>query len=390
MKKSAFSYLELIIAMGLIVVIIILTAPVMTSMAKKSNHLYGEYKCYARLVDNKWKLFENERVNSDTYSVTDNEIAEDSTCKFTKPAGNISSFTVTIYGGGGSGSMPYFDTAKTETIDFAPGNHGEAGEEKTVSDSLMFNENGEMIISLCDDTDSIENCVGKGGEVNYEEISKAPRERVLRIKYNLEEGEMTSSDIDYLQSGNNNIIKNALSAYLSDKSTDNRTKLINSLNSYNGIPDNSKYTGNSGKPSGIILSGGKYITALGGKYGVSDKYTDVKPFKIFDFTQSDANIYYYPIESNPSVSDGVFKDCDGQNANNPSDVDEYTNYGVGGGGGVFICKIKNQNNLNLLNTKDNITSGTENSVYNDSVSENQCYKGYGGAGAGGAIVIQWN
>ena len=410
MKKSAFSYLEIIIAMTLVVMIAILTAPLMTSMGKKSTPMYGEYKCYARLVDGEWRLFENQRVNTDTYPAEDNELESEAPCNFTKPAGNISSYTVVLYGGGGSGSMPYFITAKSDAINLAPGESGKSGEKKSIVDSLdkAFDTDGTMSIYLCDSPNAKKNCIGKGGEVNLAQSSVAPKERIEKIKVNLKQGgELSVSDEDYIRNSeckNNNTVINAMDNYKADKTNQiKRNTFISSLNSscYNMIVDTTKYTGNSGQATKLMQSSGVQIIVNGGQYGSSDKYANAEDYKIEgeqpSFTNGGGKLYYIPVGSNPTISNNKFYNCDGEDANNPNDVDIFENFGTGGGAGVFACQIKNVENLNILNTKNNLEKniyvnyarGVLGNKLTDSV-ENQCFEGYGGAGAGGAIVIQWN
>lgn len=375
--------------MALVVIVAILSAPLMTTMGKKSTIVYGEYKCYARLVDNKWVLFQNERVNTDVYPAQDAALDEDEPCRFTRPAGNVSSYTVTIYGGGGSGSMPYFESANAEGIKFAEGQNGSSGEKKHVVDSLnkAFDTNEIMSIYFCD-KNSTKNCIGKGGEINKSKSSKAPEERIKKIKKNLENnGSLSASDKDYINNACCSLAKSRLWSYESNPNSAKKS-LINSLSltCCNLLPDNSKYTGNSGQSSKIILSNGQYATASGGTYGVSDKLLNSKIYSVSDFTTAGNDLYYMPVTANPDISQGKFTNCNGDDANNPRDIDIFENFGIGGGGGVFACKIKNTGNLTTLN--GNVGYSTYNIVYQG--TDNQCYMGFGGAGAGGAIIVQWN
>ena len=121
----------------------------MTGMGKNPTPAYGEYRCYARLIDGKWKLYENQRINTDTYPTEDIEVAEGESCVFVKPTGNFFAYTITLQGGGGSGSMPYFILAKSDGISLVPGQNGKAGEEKSLLDSLNFSSDGEMQIDIC-------------------------------------------------------------------------------------------------------------------------------------------------------------------------------------------------------------------------------------------------
>ena len=386
MKKRAFSYIELMVAMTLVVIVAILTAPVMTSMGKKSTPVYGEFKCYARLVNNKWTLYQNVRINSDTYPSEDIKVLDKSPCKFIKPTGNITSYTVTLYGGGGSGSMPYFDFAKSNGIKFASGQNGAKGEEKSVVDSLemAFSENNELYVYLCNEN-SDKNCIGKGGEVNTAPSSKTPTERIAKIINALTESDISASDIDYIKNAPCTDAKNALDVYQKRKTEDSKNSLKAALAKCPGISDSSKYTGNSGQKTRLLLANGKYAVAAGGIYGASDKYTGSKLYAISDLTPAGNDVYYYPASANSSVSGGYFTNYRGNDANNPTNVDIYENFGIGGGGGAFVCQIKDVENLSDLNTSSHIT------YQNDKVSyDEQCHEGYGGAGSGGAIIIQWN
>ena len=393
-KNGAFSYLELIIAMTLVVIIAILSAPLMTGMGKNPTPAYGEYRCYVRLIDGKWKLYENQRINTDTYPTEDIEVAEGESCVFVKPTGNFFTYTITLQGGGGSGSMPYFILAKSDGISLVPGQNGKAGEEKSLLDSLNFSSDGEMQIDICNQDLTKNNCVGKGGAVNKTIFSKAPYERMQSIKTNLKnKNSLTESDKNYIKNAPcDNDIVSVLDAYLNaQNSNDKKTaksKLLKEIGTCaSEIKDDSAHTGNSGQPSKITLSGNKIVIAEGGLYGISDKFSDIKTYGKDDFKSGSNNIFYLPKDANPSINSDKFKDCNGDDANNPLNTDTYENFGAEGKSGVFACKIKEWGNLNLLNENSNVRYGANNQVTS---SDNECYMGYGGAGAGGAIIIQWN
>ena len=402
MKKIAFSYLELIIAMTLVVVVATLAAPLMTGMAKKSSPKYGEFKCYARLVDGTWKLFQNERINSDSYPSEDIEIARDPAdnskslpCEFTKPVGAISSYTITLYGGGGSGSMPYFDSADDSGIKVAEGENGETSEKKSFIDSLekAYSTVGSsqiLSIYLCDENGSAKNCIGKGGEVNLNRTSMAPKERVSKIIENLKTtNSLNDGDINYINTGCDSECKSSLNQYLANRNEDNKNALISKLNNCNGIADPNKYTGNSGQPTKIALSNGQSGIASKGSFGVSDKNKSKKisvSESTTDFLIGENDLYYLSSMPDVIISNNTFENCNGFDANNPSNIDIYDNYGVGGGGGAFACRLSDLENLTDLNNSGHVTYDTDNRVYYN----NHCYEGFGGAGAGGAIIIQWN
>ena len=164
-QKRAFSYIELIITMALVVVVIIMSAPFLSGMSKKDVMHTGQYICYARYIDGKWKLFENVKYNTDAFPAEDSEVTERG-CEFYKPNGNIVNYQVTLIGGGGSGSMPYFTSADNQYIDVAAGQDGANGEKKENIDSLenLFDD-GTLNIRLCrDDSEDVKACVGKGGK----------------------------------------------------------------------------------------------------------------------------------------------------------------------------------------------------------------------------------
>ncbi|MBQ7286987.1 MAG: hypothetical protein IJW73_04420 [Candidatus Gastranaerophilales bacterium] len=101
MKKSAFSYLELIICMTVVVSAIMLSAPLLTGNPGGNSDIFGEFRCFSEYdeLSKGYKLYQQERYNSQTLSAK-KEVDE---CIFTKPVG-ANSYTITLSGGGGGGA----------------------------------------------------------------------------------------------------------------------------------------------------------------------------------------------------------------------------------------------------------------------------------------------
>ena len=81
MKKNAFSYLELIICMSVIVIAIMLSAPVLTGTSNKETGTYGEFRCFSELNGGVYKLYQQQRYN--THSLSEKKEVEK--CIFIKP-----------------------------------------------------------------------------------------------------------------------------------------------------------------------------------------------------------------------------------------------------------------------------------------------------------------
>ncbi len=97
MKKKAFSYLELIFAMIIIVVLMFMTLPLITRSAKKQSlNVFGEYRCYIKGN----QFFEQSRFNNDNLS----EPKQVNSCIFSRPTG-ATAFKITLIGGGGAGNL---------------------------------------------------------------------------------------------------------------------------------------------------------------------------------------------------------------------------------------------------------------------------------------------
>ena len=161
MKKSAFSYLELIISMGLVVMVVFLTTPFLTHMEKNTTAKFGEYRAYAKFVkkddllhdfpkfewtssDNEdWVLFQNVRRGAAEYNMDQEApcpLNEDKTkqiCAFILP-NKVTNYKVHLYGAGGEGSRPYYDEyASTESMfSVSKGMGGTSGQFVTKIDSL--------------------------------------------------------------------------------------------------------------------------------------------------------------------------------------------------------------------------------------------------------------
>lgn len=106
--KKGYSYLELIVVMLFVAVILFISTPMLTKTAKKTDSVYGEFRCFYACLD-KFEgcaLYQQHRYNTD--SLSEPKVAEGGQCVFTRPTG-AKIFNITVIGAGGGGSMPYFD-----------------------------------------------------------------------------------------------------------------------------------------------------------------------------------------------------------------------------------------------------------------------------------------
>ena len=386
-QKCAFSYIELIITMALVVVVIIMSAPFLSGMSKKDVMQTGQYICYARFIDNGWKLFENVRYNTDAFPAEDSEVTERG-CEFYKPNGNIVNYQITLVGGGGSGSMPYFASADNQYINVAAGQDGANGEKKENTDSLenLFDD-GTLNIRLCSDDSSedVKACVGKGGELvkNYD-TAYVTVERLKKISESLENGTFSAMDISFMKKIEDNSITSALLTYQNNKTSQNKKTLISRISNYI-LPDTNKNSGRSGGSTKIKLSSGEMFVAKGGLYGLSDPNKENFLFdKNSEYSGNIDNKYYYIPKDKlpkPYVSGDVYKNCDGKDMNERTNETRFKYYGEGGKAGAFICRLpSDMQDLSEVQ----LSEGNNNKTV-----QKRCYACKGGRGAGGAIIITW-
>lgn len=412
LEKFGFSYIELIITMALVVVVIMMTSPFLSGMSKREDVHKGEYKCYARYVESNnpnkrgWKLFENTKINSKNYSGDDSE-ARDNICEFYRPNGNITSFRITLIGGGGSGSMSYLDENSNESqyIYAIPGQPGKPGQSTVILDSLenLFDSEGTLKIRLCDDMDNsdIRICIGKGGNLNQEYGTSYKRvEKLWEIADKLSNGakltERQRQDLIHLK---NQGILDALEAFESNSNTHTRNDLINEIRGYETPDDVKGSTGRRGGYTKMLLSKQGVTeekTVQGGDYGeTSDTYIPYD-YNSLSRTTYNGKIFYYTqlgMDKKPDFNiragNIIYKNCDANDANTLSDQE--TNYpenkfGQGGEAGGFICMF-NQEPINTSHIGLNSNSDGDK---NSNIADNKkCYFGKSGRGAGGAIIIKW-
>ncbi len=110
---NGFSFLELNIAMMLIVVVIFVATPLLTRNTKKSGSAYGEFICYTMFdkTSKQYKLYQRQRYNTDTLS----SAVAVSNCTFNRPAG-VEKYNITVVGGGGGGARAKINTNIVKTI----------------------------------------------------------------------------------------------------------------------------------------------------------------------------------------------------------------------------------------------------------------------------------
>ena len=211
MKKQGFSYIELIISMGLVVMVVFLTTPFLTHLEKNSTVKFGEYRAYAKYTckdtsippekcncsedECDWILFQNTRRSAAEYNIEEEkpcpfaDYSDDKiqVCAFILPK-NISNYKVHLYGGGGEGSRPYYNEYSTtySVFNVSKGVGGENGQFVTKLDSLAkatTNDDDSIVrIYKCEDVlmtkfpyidsttitvggeqDEPKNCIGTGG-----------------------------------------------------------------------------------------------------------------------------------------------------------------------------------------------------------------------------------
>lgn len=215
--KHGFSYIELVFAMVIVVILLAVSAPFMTRKNLSSTGSgYGEYQCWAVYDETDgWVLYEKSRYNTAVYDNPNGKKVLQ--CRFMKPI-NVDSYEVTLVSGGGGGSMPYYvddvydgihnllknkdvyseprnlssNTCGTEYttynevdvkyyLEIVPGSGGESGNVTTFNSTLhgAFDDDNEIKVNLCDtevpttyDSNSYKTriannnnfCVGKGGD----------------------------------------------------------------------------------------------------------------------------------------------------------------------------------------------------------------------------------
>jgi len=202
MKKSGFSYLELIISMGLVIMVVILTTPFLTHVEKAALSTSGEFHCYTELVrepsgDESWHLAQYQRVGNTIEEkhflppaapsdakfykgqVTKDEDGKEF-CVFVRPS-NVVNFKVQLFGGGGSGSKPVYLEEQEGKHTILKGMGGSNAISVTQVDSLtnaaaegdvdtikIYNCNDNDVLNdfkVVDTEKKYKNCVGIGGGV---------------------------------------------------------------------------------------------------------------------------------------------------------------------------------------------------------------------------------
>lgn len=390
-KKNAFTYLELIISMSLIVLVMLLSTPFLVAMSRSKVNAFGEYKCYARFVDGQWRLFQNERLNAKTFPADDVMVQNGKACEFTKPSGNVLSYTVTIQGGGGSGSSPYFYGGDEQGILVAPGQDGQWGEVKVINDNLNRSFAGDVLqIKFCDDSSVHKDingmpdvtCIGKGGGINPDYgYSYTTKERFEGIIRNLFESGLNDSDENYILSSNIASLKNRLKLYKDNPNVTSRNRLVEELE-HQAVAknDESKNSGISGMATQIVLSTGYLEVARGGQGGISDRYRNNGIYNKNNMLKLSGETYYVPKTIAPKISGSQYTKCDGNDPNKMTDTDVYNSFGAPGKAGGLMCNFaKDYEYIKLKYNNEN-----------DISAEGDCYCCLGGMGAGGAISIQWN
>ena len=508
MKKSAFSYLELIICMSLVTAAIMLSMPLSTQNQNNATDIYGEFRCFAE-YDNDFKdyrLYQQQRYNSSALS--QKRDVSDTGCVFTRPSG-VASFTVTVVGGGGGGSKPttpsstsidlnqivefqkdgssiapinstgtlqtlrnaygnnitdyvdcnagsclyskdsfkvkvssYILKNMQRAIALLPGAGGEVGEIVTRSSNLSnsFSQD-EINIHFCKNSDIPTNsneenfCVGKGGEggtgedlTNYYILLGIMHDLIHDKKGTaagpyMGYGDGYLSNYDYTQlktivKNKNDLAVTRLKNYLNSRTTSNFNialgELRNIANNKNRLKsDVYNSNGYNGSYSRFKISNTANLLAHGGKggkiktgteylYGSSNsKQTINKPFYARKGENGKHDEKFQ--EGNEGMGGNCI--CSGTECIN-CNGHAGTKIGSGGGGGSIVYRtnqslnsykavsfmLQNGTRLNTAYDVKSASNTTEKLKQAESISEinnNEFFSGEGGAGAGGAIIINW-
>ena len=197
-NKKAFSYIELLFGMVIVVIIFTASVPFITRKSQTQATVPGEYVCFNACVDGQWRLYQTISRNNEAFSAPE----EVSTCQFYKQK-NVNSYNVTLYGGGGSSSMTKSGMAAK----------GKNGDIISFSATLagVWDENNRLVIRQCrkaglfDQRGSLydeeySHCVGRGGfvraneavgsvgknEINYQKLLGVYHDLAYNAKTNID------------------------------------------------------------------------------------------------------------------------------------------------------------------------------------------------------------
>lgn len=170
-NKTAFSYLELLFGMVIVVTIFLSAIPFLTKRTNTASQSVGTYVCFAACANNNcadgFHLYESISRNNGAFAAPVDVTA--SGCTFYKQK-NVQSYNIEVIGGGGAGSVPADST-------IPQANSGGNGQRIQVASTLSgaFDANGVLTINRCEKTgafpfqvpyqEELRHCVGGGGQI---------------------------------------------------------------------------------------------------------------------------------------------------------------------------------------------------------------------------------
>lgn len=196
-NKKAFSYVELLFGMLIVVAIFCASVPFITRKTSTGTPVSGTYVCYAIYNTNRinastapwrdYQLYETIRRGDGNFA-TPNAVDE---CVFYKQK-NVRSYSITLIGGGGGGNV-----ANNNSGTLVTGLPGNNGERVTIQSTLagVWDENGLLTISKCRNSElfniripyeeEFKHCVGEGGELPWASGSGGIERSETAIYYRL-------------------------------------------------------------------------------------------------------------------------------------------------------------------------------------------------------------
>ena len=252
MKKTAFSYLELLFGMVIVVSIFLASVPFVTHRITVPTSVSGEYVCFTAYNNStvggtgSFRLYESIKRAGGAYSTPVD--VTDVGCTFFKQK-NVKQYTVTVIGGGGAGNVP-------ENVNDA-GSRGGNGERITVTTSLAgtWDDAGILTINKCKKSDvfintnpyeeEFKHCVGSGGEsyrtkgagaavgqkINfYDQLVSVYHDLAYELRENVEEVVYAGKGNGLLEATDNNVLNNFMNnTYIRSCSSDTNCTSIYTL-----------------------------------------------------------------------------------------------------------------------------------------------------------------
>ncbi len=245
-KKKAFSYIELLFGMVIVVIIFTASIPFVTRKSLSQPALPGAFACFTAFDNdlNQWRLFQTMKRGDGNFS----ELQDVTTtgCVFYKQK-NINSYNVSVIGGGGAANL----NRSASSRQFAVGLDGQTISIPNTNLAGVWDENNALTIRACRSAGlkravipyekEYDYCVGTGGVAHrsvsvgssgtdeavytellgvYQDMLYESRTNIDTVNYvGLGNGALDDDDyetLNYLTGGTNkNNIRNAVERYLS-------------------------------------------------------------------------------------------------------------------------------------------------------------------------------